>query len=173
MNWLSSSTAYGGSPVIKAMCGGLRGLLRDGGVAPTKQNKQPKPNNWDLTPIYDPDLQVESVCACNPAHGLQLFGAIQCNDSPAKSHQVGLEFYRPLNNLTRLQQCGQLHDVGQVLVDFFGVNRLTLTDPLRHLQPGNSLERNKSIFAHPGWHAVLALAASKHELVVLIIQQYG
>jgi hypothetical protein len=57
--------AYGGSPVIKAMGGGLRGLHRDGGVAPTKQYKQPKPNNRDLTPIYetkqsgsDPDLDV-------------------------------------------------------------------------------------------------------------------
>ena len=41
--------------------------------------------NGRLT-ISNIDLQVESVCACNPAHGLHLFGAIQCNNSPDKRH---------------------------------------------------------------------------------------
>ncbi len=31
------------------------------------------------------NLQIESVCSSNPVHGLQLFGAIQCDNSPGKS----------------------------------------------------------------------------------------
>ena len=48
------------------------------------------------------NLQIECVCGCNSAHGLQLFRAIQSDDCLRKSLQIGFEFLWQLYDLPRL-----------------------------------------------------------------------